>query len=396
MIGFFSPSIVYFFGFVVPFLLVFLGFSIEVNMPSEETLEVLVVGMMSFYLGIFLIYMMVFIFSNNFYVKIDFSQEVKLYQEKRAFQFLAFLYVISLLALWYEFYVLGSLPLLSSNVEELRFMLQVNGYIHLLAISNGFISFLFFCYYLVSSDSKMRFYSLFLISFSIFSLLMTANRLDFMYPLFLMVVAYLLYKKTISLRVLSFIISMVLLFVIVNMYRSSMHSDQFLDDNIYGMGEGYPVNQLTLSLYPFYMTLTYSFEMLGKLVDNNIESITNGYYTFFALHSLLPGKEESFGEFKNRVLEINFYAELTSTYLSNFYVDFGLFGVAILSMMYGSFVQAVWCFYRKNSHYFIVYAVVVAPLFFAFYAFYYMYFYALYQLFLSVIFVHLFLTKEKV
>lgn len=131
------------------------------------------------------------------------------------------------------------------------------------------------------------------------------------------------------------------------------------------------------------MTLTYSFEMLNKIVNNDLGGTTGGFYTFYAFHSLKPGHQESFGEFKNRVLGLDFYAELTSTYLSNFYVDFGNTGVSIASLIYGAILQTLWLMFRNNKRYIIIYTINAATLLFCFYAFYYVYFFAFFQIILA-------------
>lgn len=391
----FSPAIIYLIGFVFPLLLVFIGFSNHVNYPSIATMKVIIYGVAGFYLGLFLASVFFNFYINRRKINVTSEYKVVIVKEKVLFKLLIFLWCLGITMLWFEFYQLGSLPLLSSNVEELRFQLQYNGYTHLLAISSGFIAFVFFALVFISEDKRLKVVYLALICITILSLLLTANRMDFMYPLFLMVIFYIVYTGNIlSKRMVALVVIGVVVFIALNIFRSSGYSDDYINDNYSGLGVGFEPNSLNLFLYPFYMTLTYSFEMLNKLVNANIEGVTKGMYTFYAFISLEPGHHESFGEFKNRMLNIDFYAELTSTYLSNFYVDFGGKGVFVCSLIYAMIIQLVWNFFNINKAYILLYVVVIAPLFFLFYAFYYVYFYAFFQIGV-ILFVSLFL-KDKV
>lgn len=396
---YFSPAMLYFVGFVSPFLLVFIGFSNEVNFPSEKALSVIILGIMSFYFGIVIVFLYTYIFKAAFFEQTKellVPKTVGVVDEENLFSLLFFLFFVSIACLWFEYLKLGALPLLSSDVETLRFKLQVNGYIHLIAISSGFVSFLFFAFILFSENKLLKKWSFLIILVGIVSLTMTANRMDFIYPIFLMMILYVFYTgRFFSIKVFGYFAVILFVFIILNIFRSSGYSADYVQDNIYGISNDFSVNSITLFLYPFYMTLTYSFEMMGKLVDQGIEGVTGGLYTFFAFYSLMPGPEQSFGEFKNEVLGIDFYAELTSTYLSNFYVDFGIFGVFFLSFLYGVAVQIFWEMLRVNRRFVLLYAVISAPLLFSFYVFYYIYFYAFYQLFLVVLFT-LFLREKEV
>lgn len=394
---FFSPSVLYFVGFIFPFLLVFIGFSNEVNLPSEKTLKVIVLGIIGFYLGVAIVFLYAYFFRYAFFEKTKgflLPKVVVINDEKNLFGLLVILFLISISCLWFEYIKLGALPLLSSDVETLRFKLQVNGYVHLIAISSGFVSFLFFAFILFSENKLLKKWSYLIILVGIVSLTMTANRMDFIYPIILMIILYVFYTGNFfSIKVFGYIFVILFIFIFLNIFRSSGYSSDYVQDNIYGIGDAYSVNSMTLFLYPFYMTLTYSFEMMGKLVDQGVEGVTGGLYTFFAFYSLMPGPEKGFGEFKNEVLGIDFYAELTSTYLSNFYVDFGVFGVFFLSFLYGVFVQIFWETLRVSRRFVVFYAVISVPLLFSFYVYYYIYFYAIYQLFLVWLFT--FFLREK-
>lgn len=389
----FSPAIVYLLGFVMPFLLVFVGFSKHVPYPSVDTIKVIICGIVGFYLGLILVSLFF-----NYYIKNSIinrvSDKIIIVNEGLLFKLLLLLWLIGIAMLWFEFYQLGSLPLLSDNVEELRFKLQFNGYTHLLAISSGFTSFIFFALYLISDDNFFKRSYLILILIAIASLVMTANRIDFMYPLFLMILFYVIYAgKALTKKVFLYLAVGLVVFVALNIFRSSGYSDDYISNNYSGLGFGFEPSWLNLALYPFYMTLTYSFEMLNKLVNTGVEGVTNGLYTFYAFVSLEPGYQESFGEFKNRMLNIDFYAELTSTYLSNFYVDFGIVGVFFCSLIYAFFVQIAWSALKVSKVYVLIYIVIIAPIFLLFYVFYYIYFYAFFQVGI-ILFVTFFLKNN--
>ncbi|NCN67985.1 MAG: oligosaccharide repeat unit polymerase [Thiomicrospira sp.] len=384
---FFSPAVLYFVGFIVPFLLVFIGFSKEVSTPHHETLNVILLGVLGFYLGIALVYSYFAMFRLAFFPAsgANVGRMLEIDQEKILFMILVTYWILAIGLLWFEFYKLGALPLLSSAPEELRFLLQVNGYVHLVAISSGYVAFVFFALFHISSNTVFKIFYAVMIIMTLISLLMTANRIDFLYPIFLMILFYAFFRGNLFKKEIVYsLFFLLLVFVFVNVVRSSGHDLSYMDNNYAGLGEGFEPTYLNLSLYPFYMTLTYNFEMLNKLVEEGISNVTDGLYTFYAFYSLAPGQEESFGEFKNRVLGIDFYAELTSTYLSNFYVDFGKLGVFMGSLIYAILVQSIWEFSKVSRKNILLYSVVAGPLLFLFYAFYYVYFYAVFQIILIV------------
>ncbi|MEW5838451.1 MAG: O-antigen polymerase [Pseudomonadota bacterium] len=377
---FLSPSVLYIVGFIAPFLLVFIGFSKEVHIPSEETLAVIMTGIASFFSGV-LFASVFFLLARQKTIRTNSTGELVLINEKQLANRLTIAWFLCFAMLWFEFYKLGALPLISASAEELRFKMQFNGLTHLLAISTGFIAFLFFTLIQVSRDKRLKKVYASLIALSITSLAMTANRIDFMYPIFLMTIFYILHNgRIVNKKTIIILIATVTAFVGLNIYRSSQHSEQFISDITYGLGDNFPPTDINIATYPLYMTLTYSFEMLDKLVNNGIEAMTGGLYTFYAIYSLKPGPEISFGEFKNEALGINFYAELTSTYLSNFYVDFGTPGVAIGSFIYGGITQYLWMTFKSDKKYITLYTITGATIIFTFYAFYYIYFYALVQI----------------
>lgn len=386
----FSPAFIYLAGFLFPFSLVFIGFSRHVGPLSSSTLYTIGIGIVGFYLGIISIKPFDLLLSKK-----HTPQTIKIKNEYILFLFLFSFWIICFSMLWFEFYQLGSIPLFSKNVEELRFKMQYNGYTHLLAINSGFLAFIFFCFSLITSKNKLKYIYLTITLITLFCLALTANRMDFLYPLFLIFIYYILLNERIfNLKNILYALLGVCIFVSLNILRSLKYSSKYIEDNITGLGHNFEPTAINLAFYPLYMTLTYSYEMLNKLVNAGIENTTQGLYTFTAFISIFPIKIESFGDFKNRMLEIDFYAELTSTYLSNFYVDFGNIGVFILSFAYALTIQTIWNLYLRSRKFIFLYTVAAAPLFFTFYAFYYIYFYAFFQIFI-ILFVMLFLKNQK-
>ncbi len=416
----FSPASLFTIGFILPFSLVFIGFSKEVPTPSAETIITIFIGIISFVSGILSINFLLPRFIKEQKNKnTGIKRPIFIAHEKLLFLSLVVIWLVCISMLWLEFAHLGALPLLSPDVETLRFQLQINGATHLLAIASGFIAFLFFVLFSYTNNNTYKKISLSIIVITILSLSLTANRVDFMYPGLLMLFFSMLNSgKIFTKKHVVIILAFVMIFVSINIYRSSQHNKNFQAEIASGIGEKYQTvqpaqntqatqtaqpeqnmptrikNKIYVTIYPLYMTLTYSFEMLNKVVNNDLGGTTGGLYTFYAFHSLKPGHQESFGEFKNRALGINFYAELTSTYLSNFYVDFGNIGVLIASLIYGAILQALWLMLRNNKKYIIIYTVNAATLIFCFYAFYYVYFYAFFQIILAI-YTTIFIKTEK-
>ncbi len=91
-------------------------------------------------------------------------------------------------------------------------------------------------------------------------------------------------------------------------------------------------------------TVAMNFETFRQLTESfpAFESYRYGRQIFFALYSLLPGKQETLGEIQNRIWNTGFYGNLTSTYMGVPYVDYGFWGVALYTFILAFFIRLLY------------------------------------------------------
>jgi oligosaccharide repeat unit polymerase len=101
---------------------------------------------------------------------------------------------------------------------------------------------------------------------------------------------------------------------------------------------GHSVGLFGAAFYHLYMGLAFNFEMLNRYISS-LNEFQYGYFTFInPLLSILPGKAYSLVDFQRDELGIYFHGELTATFFSVPYFDFGVFGV-IFSFVFGYYAQ---------------------------------------------------------
>lgn len=368
------PGTLYFVGFVFPLLLSYVDFVWPVEGVRDDAQHLVIGSVLAFYLGLALPVFWGRAKPRPFHVKSD----------EGFFALVIGLWIVSFLCLVYEYYSLGGPPALSGDVETLRFQLQVNGYIHLLAVNTGTVSAIMFmaALHMQHGVKRMLLWGLGLIGLA--SLSLAGSRLYFAVP----VVATLTYFYLsgvirVNFRTLLTVTALLALLGVVKLLRESAHDPAYfdlIDSQLTG-----DFGQWGYYLYPLYMTFTYGFEILNRLVEMNVGGETRGYYTFYGVVSLLPGTQLSFGEFKNEVFGLDFYSGLTSTYLSNFYVDFGVKGAYVASFFLGLLSKSLYRWSVASPAGRFVYSFHAVNLLLLFYVFSYESFYSVWQLGLAAV-----------
>lgn len=96
-------------------------------------------------------------------------------------------------------------------------------------------------------------------------------------------------------------------------------------------------------------TVAMNFETYRQLTVTfpDFQPYRYGKQIFFPFYSLLPGKQETLGEIQNRVWNTGFYGNLTSTYMGVPYVDFGVPGVLVFTLLVAFFIRLLY-FRMKN------------------------------------------------
>lgn len=367
MSSFYSkPYFCYLVGFLFPFMLTFVPFVWPVGNYGERTYSIIGMAIISFFCGLAVSIPFSFGSSN--------AQEGRYIYRNGATIILILWYIVGMVCLVSEFYAIGGIPMFLGNIEVARFSLQINGYIHLLAISTGFISIIFLHF---SRDArKHRRLFVFLGTLGLSVLALTGNRSDVGIPFLMYFVSGVFSRdKKIGIgHVLVFAV-FIFLFTAVNYYRSVLYDSGYVE-MIKGQLQSTEIGAISF-LYPLYMTLTYNFSVLDWLVKAGAEGVSGGIYTFYGVIALLPSKPINYGEFKNNILGNEFYSELTSTYISNLYIDYGVVGVCVGSFFLAAFLKYIYVKAKADRRYVFLYAVVFTQYVLFFYVYIYIYTYHL-------------------
>lgn len=250
--------------------------------------------------------------------------------------------------------------------------MQVNGYVHLISISLGIVSSLL----LVTASFFVGLRKGFIVLaglFGFFLLSLTGNRSDFMFSIAVLFVFFLFRReRIISVKWIFGGVCFLLAFVFLKFYRELSFGVDYLgmiDEQLVG-----EPSVLKYVFYPLYLTITYGFMVFDWLVNAGLEGLEGGRYTFYAFYSLMPGAQMDFGTYKNQALGIDFYAELTSTVISNFYVDFGAIGVFIGSFVLALCLGVVYRKTKRDRRFVLVYALLYLHTLIFFYVYIYVYF----------------------
>jgi oligosaccharide repeat unit polymerase len=385
----FRPWVGYFFGFVLPWILLEFNFVDAIIEISNTTNIIIALSIGSYYCGHFV--------SAQYHQTVGrVRSTIHVNNDGRLIKVLIAWLLLGLTCLALEFFTVGAIPLFAgTDWERIRFDLKINGYVHLLAISTGMVAVLAGVARVYSSDPVAHRQYLYIAIVGFFAVVLTGNRSDFLTPLVVLLVFYMM-EKSINLTpiLLVKIIIFVVLFSLIKIVREEYSGSEYID-MMAGQISGNDLSYFKIIVYPIYMTFAYSYQILDRLVLAGASGASSGEYTFYAFYSLLPVDKTTFGDFKNAILGIDFYGELTSTYISNFYLDFGLFGCVVGSFVMGYVIEIIYLRSRSDHKYVIVYAFVFVYLLISFYCFMYYYFYCVLQLAIATLFAKYFLRSNK-
>lgn len=366
----FTPISAYFIGFIFPYLLTRMEFVNSISSLSNGTNTLIIASAAFFLLGVLCMRLAWRRAPKKAVHNMNWRPHA-LANEKLLLNILCVWMAIGLTCLSAEFLVLGGMPLLMSNIEVGRMALQVNGYVHLVAISTG-VAAAVAAMAAVHAQKRSPFYALSVLG--IFSVALTGNRYDAMLPIVVAVIYVMMAKGgIINIKNLIFGLIFIALFAFIKIYREEANGAGYIQIATRDLiGEA---TSLRIALYPLYMTIAYNFRVFDWLNDSGAGTslLSGGLYTFNALLSVLPLKYQEFGQYKNHILGITFYGELTSTYISNFYLDFGATGVCIGSLILGVLTQLLFQCAEKDRRFLPAYAYVYVNTLLFFYTFIYIY-----------------------
>jgi oligosaccharide repeat unit polymerase len=296
--------------------------------------------------------------------------------------------VVGLSCLALEFVSVGGLPVFMENTEIARFNLQVNGYVHLLGINVGVVGSLFIFLSFYRNNKVIVSFDRYFISgvICILAVFLTGNRLDIFMPLVILIALCISFGwLKLSFKLVFYFAVLLISLGLIKHFREIAQGGSEYVSMVAGQID-YDISPFLLMLYPLYMTFAYNFVVLDRLVSLGPIVHTGGLYTIYPFYSLLPGQQLSFGEYSNWLIGVKYYSVLTSTYLSNLYVDFGRIGALIGSVCLGALFTFIYLSSKRSIAYTIVYAVMLPRLMLSFYVFPFEQFSSIFHVIFAVMF----------
>lgn len=243
------------------------------------------------------------------------------------------LFLISLAAMAFEWYKAGGIPAFRSDSETFRFLVSYSAITHILAIMNKMVAIIIGAYLINKGKIQLRQDFILIFEMIVAELLMygTAFRGEMILaPCALFIFYAIRHKVPLKFYVIAgiFALGVIGVFPIVRMY------------NAYGVH--YFVGQRNISTYPqlFFLTPMYQSFTNNFEVFNLDVSIFPDLMPFgLGIYSILPQIPffdfgASLGSVQNEVLNNGFYANLTATYLSVWYADFGYLGCLLVTLIF--------------------------------------------------------------
>lgn len=267
------------------------------------------------------------------------------WHEKRLRQVAVALLVVSTVCLLYEYKVGGDIPLLSSQIELVRFDVITSGYIDTLALSARIVVMVLSIHLLAKPRVRLtgNLSTLALIALSLVLMASTARRGVVVFPLVVVFVGIHYLRKNLNLSKLA-ILGLAGFLAIA----SFSHYRYVRTFGVAPLERAWrPEKHVWLTLG--YMTISDNFSTLHLLTETIPERVPFqvGRFTTYGIYSLFPGHQENLGEFQNRIWGLERYSGSVSTYLGPFYVDWGLVGVIAGSFLIG--VLAMFLYDRMLS-----------------------------------------------
>jgi oligosaccharide repeat unit polymerase len=273
---------------------------------------------------------------------------------------------VSVVFLAYEYWGVGSIPLLSPNVEFVRFEAIRGGYVDALALSSRLSIMILAAYYFALPRFSWKRHGLGLIAMIIsFALLLTtARRGAVVFPALIILICY-YYLRGISFRTVS--LGLVALVIFVALFAHFRFYRTFGESYIDSLNAWQP--DFLPWLAPGYLTIAYNYEVYRDLTETIPSSapFQYGKFTLYPWYGFWPGHQENMGEFQNRIWNID--AGLSGgalrnsvpTYLGTLYVDFGVIGVILGSIAMGIMSVMAYIHMRRRPSSFsvLIYGYVV-------------------------------------
>jgi oligosaccharide repeat unit polymerase len=249
------------------------------------------------------------------------------------------LYLFSMTMFLFEYVIclknFGTIPILSSDIETLRFEFPVNGYIHLLAIMSYPLLFILLVDRMKYPNNHSLFYKRILSLFTFFSLFFAlglGGRGTIVIFLIYLFIAYSFLNKINLKKLIFYAFIGLYLMGAIKLFRDFM----FYGPSVFESIENNWIFGKSFLMMPFffsYLGIAMNYSVLTAYI-NNLDAFYYGYFTISKpFLDLLPGKGFSFIDLQLLVLDKDFHGVLTNTILGAPYVDFSYFGSIILMFL---------------------------------------------------------------
>lgn len=264
------------------------------------------------------------------------SQDARIVYRKKTTRYILILYIFCMILFLLEYIIciikFGTIPILSADIETMRFEFPVNGYIHLLAILSYPVLFILIIDRFKYSKLHSRIYNRLILIVLFFSILfgLGLGGRGTLAIFFLYIFIGYSFMRKIKIRKLIFYgFIAIYLLGLVKLGRDFL----FYGPSVFAsIGDNwiFGENVFLMPLFFAYLGIAMNYSILTAYV-NNLDVFYNGYFTFIKpFADLLPGEAFNLIELQSIVLNKDFHGTLTNTILGIPYIDFGYFGAFIL------------------------------------------------------------------
>lgn len=277
------------------------------------------------------------------------EKELKL-EFQNGFKMLMFvLFLISTIAILYEWKMAGGIPIFRSDSETFRFTVPRSPFIHILAIMNKVIASLIGIYLINKEKIDLKKDLLIIIEMIIAELLMigTTMRGELLMAPCVIGIAYFMKNKKTKKYYLTLSAIVLLVIGVFPLARNTALYGKSYTDSLKRISRIENLYFLT----PMYQSFATNYSILA--LDFTIfPQLYNYGYGNYSILKEIPFVElgSNVMDVQNKVLNNNFYSGLTATYMASWYADFGYLGCIFSTLIYCSILNFAYRKYKKNKN----------------------------------------------
>lgn len=287
------------------------------------------------------------------------------YYPKRLKQVIYILFIIVVGAFIITWIKLGAPPLISKT-ERFNYYLPIIGLLYLMI---DLLSFLLIFDIFNGKCMKKKAYIMLLVILAM--IILNSNKFQIIYLILQNIIIYNILKKKINIWTLVKVgILSLIIFIIYYMY---VYNGVYISND-----EMYEVNQMNFSkkfslLTNPYLYISFNYENLFNYINLDYKSWGFGFYTFreiiesFNLTNFITNGNIEFINQWNNNLQYSWLT--TGTIFKEFYMDFGIIGSIILTILLGVFCKNSYkkCYEQRSIFYLYLYSTNIVSIFICFF-----------------------------